>query len=308
MEKCSFFNSVAGDRKYKAEDWADYFAAFIGNGIFPFPAVGLQAVANDTMGVIVGAGKAWINGYYYRNTNDLIVAIGTADGVLSRIDRIVIRWDLTAREISIQVKAGTPSETPSAVALQRDADIYELAIADVLVSAGATIITQANITDRRTDAALCGLATGFVEQIDATALFAQFTAQFNTWFSGIQETLGEDVAGNLLNLINEMQGDVDDLSALVATKADKAVDISATLTLASWTGSEAPYTQAVTAAGVTATSKISIGLRDTATDAQYEAALAAKLRATAQGTNSVTVRAIGTLPEVDLPILIRIMG
>lgn len=30
MEKSSFFNSVSHDRTYKAEDWAEYFASFIG--------------------------------------------------------------------------------------------------------------------------------------------------------------------------------------------------------------------------------------------------------------------------------------
>lgn len=34
MEKSSFFNSVSHDRTYKAEDWAEYFASFIGNGVF----------------------------------------------------------------------------------------------------------------------------------------------------------------------------------------------------------------------------------------------------------------------------------
>ena len=46
MEKSSFFNSVSHDRTYKAEDWAEYFASFIGNGVFPVPSTGLQVVAN----------------------------------------------------------------------------------------------------------------------------------------------------------------------------------------------------------------------------------------------------------------------
>ena len=49
MEKSSFFNSVSHDRTYKAEDWAEYFASFIGNGVFPVPSTGLQVVANDGM-------------------------------------------------------------------------------------------------------------------------------------------------------------------------------------------------------------------------------------------------------------------
>ena len=32
-ERGSFFNSVSGDRKYSAEDWAAYFASFVSNGV-----------------------------------------------------------------------------------------------------------------------------------------------------------------------------------------------------------------------------------------------------------------------------------
>lgn len=99
MEKSSFFNSVSGDRKYKAEDWASYFGSFIGNGVFPVPSTGLQVVAGSGMQVTVKAGKAWINGYFYNNTSDLSLTLATADGVLNRIDRIVVRWDLTNRVI-----------------------------------------------------------------------------------------------------------------------------------------------------------------------------------------------------------------
>ena len=105
MEKSSFFNSVSGDRKYKAEDWASYFGSFIGNGVFPVPSTGLQVVAGSGMQVTVKAGKAWINGYFYNNTSDLSLTLATADGVLNRIDRIVVRWDLTNRVISVKAKS-----------------------------------------------------------------------------------------------------------------------------------------------------------------------------------------------------------
>ena len=75
MEKSSFFNSVSHDRTYKAEDWAEYFASFIGNGVFPVPSTGLQVVANDGMKLNVKTGKAWINGYFYFNTGDLAVEL-----------------------------------------------------------------------------------------------------------------------------------------------------------------------------------------------------------------------------------------
>lgn len=179
MEKSSFFNSVSGDRVYRAEEWADYFASFIGNGVFPVPSNNLQVVAGAGMVIAVKAGKAWINGYFYNNTNDLSVTLPTADGVLKRIDRIVVRWDLTNRVISVKVKSSTPSASPIAPPLQRNADAYELCLADVLVGAGVTAVSQANITDRRLDMSLCGVVAGVVDQIDTAA----FNAQLQAWFA-----------------------------------------------------------------------------------------------------------------------------
>ncbi|EQB20041.1 hypothetical protein UNSWDHB_2627 [Dehalobacter sp. UNSWDHB] len=182
MEKSSFFNSVSGDRTYQAADWASYFGSIIGNGVFPLPSTNLQVMAGEGMNVTVKAGKAWINGYFYNNTSDLALAIGTADGVLNRIDRIVIRWDLTNRVISVQKKSSGYSASPTAPALQRDADIYELAIADIYVAAGATAIAGGNITDQRLNTSLCGVVAGVVTQIDT----ATFNAQLQAWFANYQ--------------------------------------------------------------------------------------------------------------------------
>lgn len=179
MEKSSFFNSVSHDRVYRAEEWAEYFASFIGNGVFPVPSNNLQVVAGSGMVVTVKAGKAWINGYFYYNTGDLSLTLPVADGVLNRIDRIVVRWDLTERLISVVVKSSTPSASPTPPALQRDADAYELCLADITTSAGVTAISQAVITDRRLDPSLCGVVAGVVDQIDTAA----FNAQLQAWFT-----------------------------------------------------------------------------------------------------------------------------
>ena len=157
MEKSSFFNSVSGDRTYKAEDWASYFAPLVGNGVCPVPSSGLQVVLGSGMTVTIREGKAWINGYFYE-TSDLAITLPTADGVLDRIDRIVLRWDLTARSITAKTKSSQTSSKPSAPSLQRDAEIYELALADIYVSAGTISISQSAITDRRDNTDLCGLS------------------------------------------------------------------------------------------------------------------------------------------------------
>lgn len=205
MEKSSFFNSVSHDRTYKAEDWAEYFSSFIGNGVFPVPSTGLQVTANDGMNVTVKTGKAWINGYFYFNTSDLNVTLATADGQLNRIDRIVVRWDLTNRLISAEVKSSSFSAFPSAPLLQRDADIYELALADIYVGAGVTAITQSNITDQRLNTSLCGVVAAVVDQIDTEA----FNAQLQAWFAEYQ-SLSAAEYNTLVSYMNslKLQGNV----------------------------------------------------------------------------------------------------
>lgn len=178
MQKSSFFNSINGDRKYKAEEWADYFASFIGNGVFPNPSTNLMVEANTGMTVTVKSGKAFINGYFFHNTTDLSIVLDTADGVLKRIDRIVVRWSLTNRAISIEVKKGTNASTPSPKVIQRDADVFELALADILISNGVVEVTQSSITDLRLNTELCGLVTQTVQTIDTS----QLAAQLETWF------------------------------------------------------------------------------------------------------------------------------
>lgn len=200
MEKSSFFNSISGDRRYKAEEWAEYFASFIANGVFPNPSTGLQVLASNSMIITVNTGKAWINGYFYFNTSNLTITLDNADGVLNRIDRVVVRWDLQDRVISVQVKKGTYSATPSAAAIQRDADAYELVLADIYVGAGAVSVSQANITDQRLNSTLCGLVVGTVGELDTTA----FSAQLQGWFELYQEMSAEQY-NNLKSYMNSLQ-------------------------------------------------------------------------------------------------------
>lgn len=210
--RSGFFNSVGGDRKYTADRFAEYFASFIGNGIFPNPSSNLQVIANDNMTVTVRAGKAWINGYCLISDDDYMLSLDVADGVMKRIDRVVVRYDIAGREIKLQVKKGAFSSTPSPIPLQRDADAYELALADIYIGNGAISVTQNDITDLRLDDTVCGIVHGTVEQVDITTLFNQYTEgfalkqqefeeQFNSWIRDLQDVLDENTAGNLYNMI-----------------------------------------------------------------------------------------------------------
>lgn len=197
MQKYSFFNSVNGDRKYKAEDFAEYYSSFLSNGIFPLPASGLQVQINELMSVKVLPGKAWINGYYFCNTAEEILNIDTADGVLKRIDRIVVCLDFLKRNITLNVKKGSLSSIPTAPALQRDADKYELALADIFISNGITSITSNMITDQRNTEKLCGTVTQTVETIDIHNLTKHLTDASNPHNVNLKQVGGSNT--NLLD-------------------------------------------------------------------------------------------------------------
>lgn len=201
--RSSFFNSVNGDRRYLAYNFAEYFASFIGNGVFANPSNAFQVYEKENMIVNVKAGKAWINGYIAVNDGDYNLTITNADGVLNRIDRIVLRLDFNVRAINVAVKKGAFASTPVAPNLQRDAEVYELVLADVYVGKGITRITQSNITDQRMNKALCGVVKGTVDQIDTTDLFNQYGSAFQEWFETVKNYLNDTAVGNVANKLAE---------------------------------------------------------------------------------------------------------
>lgn len=245
MEKSSFFNSINHDRRYKAEDWAEYFKSFIGNGVFPNPSTSLQVIASNEMTVQVMAGKAWINGYFYLNTDNLNIKLDNADGQLNRIDRIVVCWDLSERKMSVKVKPSTYSADPTPAQLQRDATKYEIALADVYVGKGATEIRQNNITDLRLNSELCGVVTGVVKQIDTTDIHNRVNVEieevkgelsqykqdekalFDSWFESIKNILSGDVAGNLTSQIQENKTNIQANTQAITENAESIRQLNA---------------------------------------------------------------------------------
>jgi len=223
-EKSGFFDAhlVNGeyDRVYLAESFAKYFASFVGNGIFGGKSNELMVQQKTTadMSVKVLSGQAWINGYWYENDDELSLAINVADGVLNRIDLIVLRWDNSERVIRLAVKKGTPATNASAPTIQRNADYYELELAKIYVKAGTARITQADIVDTRLDNEVCGFVHGLIEQFDTTAFGKQIDsfienfeassiAEMQAIFVRINSLIDANMAARLTldvdNLLNE---------------------------------------------------------------------------------------------------------
>ena len=185
--KFGFFNSENGDRKYNADDISDFFYKLISDGVLATPSTNLQVQESDGMKVLVAPGYGMICAKYVNLTVSQAVQLEAADIALDRIDRIVLRLDRNARQITVAAKKGTPAANPAAPALTRTTDIWELSLARIAVAAGAAGITQAEITDERSNTSVCGYITGMIDQIDTTELFAQFTAAFEHWYDGVKD-------------------------------------------------------------------------------------------------------------------------
>lgn len=184
-ESFRFFDSVEGqdDRYYTADEFAEYFRQFIRNGIFS-GGLYLQVQVDGTdMKSSIREGLAWIEGYLYKiDAEPLQLQHEVADSTYNRIDRIVIRLDKTLENRCIKafVKTGEPSANPQVPPLQRDENIYEIALAQVLVKADEATLKPENVSDERLNKEVCGLVTHLFEQIDTAAIFGEWITYLNT--------------------------------------------------------------------------------------------------------------------------------
>lgn len=83
--------------------------------------------------------------------------------------------------------------------------------------------------------------------------------------------------------------------------------VSVTITAAGWLGT-GPYTQVVTVSDLMESQNGDIGLSNTATDEQFDAVVDAKLRIIGQAAGSITLKATGVRPMVDIPCAVTLLG
>lgn len=92
------------------------------------------------------------------------------------------------------------------------------------------------------------------------------------------------------------------LLAQVGNKVDKSTIVNVTLLAANWSGTTAPYTYTATVAGVTTTSTQDWANSTSITEEQLAAWQAANIVDGGQGVGSVTFKAFGAKPTVDIPL------
>lgn len=254
--KSRFFNSVSGDRKYSAEDWADYFNAFLTSG-YIYDPTGLRVSTSSGMTIRVRPGVAMVNGYMMENDADYNLTLDAASEVAPRIDRVVVRWQKIGRTITLDVLKGSPSSNPEPPSLTRNDNIYELGIADITVRRDTSSILAIDIRDTRNNNDLCGRVVGRVSQITSEEFESQYTAMFDVWFNEIKGQLDDDTAGMLSNQLdaaveqmNQVDTKVTDLTSSLNSYRTDVPNTYTNLTLqGTITRYDSTYTPRVTKVG-----------------------------------------------------------
>lgn len=286
--KVYFYNSDNGDRVYDADSFSDWLSKFFTTGVFQND---LYVQAMTGMNVMVNTGYCNIKGKVRDFDEVQELTISPAHSQYPRIDAIVIERNDTDRDITVKYVQGQISgATPSAPTMQRNTLVYQICLAQIYVNAGVTSITQANITDTRPDANLCGWVMSTVNELDITQIMEQNRVQFDEWFENAKGQLDSDAAGHLQNEIDDI---VDDLDW-------KVLDV--TLASASWSSDQ--YT--VSNSALTLNKVKFLSVPTSITDAQREAISSANIVPIAEAEGSITLKAIDDAPSIDVPIQIII--
>lgn len=107
--------------------------------------------------------------------------------------------------------------------------------------------------------------------------------------------------GKYIQSISETDGKIAAVEAIMPTIPRSSV-VNATILVDGWSGTEAPFSHTVTVSGVTATSVVQVDVQSGVTAEQLDAFINAKIVDGGQGTDSVTLKAFGERPAVNIPV------
>ena len=161
------------------------------------------SVVPESMSIEVSDGTGWMSnsdadGVVFWNDSEsatgerLRLTHDVADGVLDRIDRIVVTWETTNYVAlpTISVLKGSISSTPVPPSLINNETQRQISLAKVNIPAGTLTLSGSMITDERLDESVCGIVTEYVN-IDTRTMQSQFEALL----MGIQNELQDLEAG-----------------------------------------------------------------------------------------------------------------
>ncbi|MGM9660776.1 MAG: hypothetical protein ACI3WQ_09265 [Faecousia sp.] len=182
-----------------------------------------------------GLGCAWWIDTMASTGSMLSLGVDAADAVYNRIDRVIVEWNTpNYTDVPIvRILSGSLANKPVPPALTNDSTTRQISLARVYIKAGATEITDADITDERLDESVCGVVTDRVN-IDTSMAHSQMSALLKS----IQDELASLEAGTSVELKKLLFSDV-------------TVPVSAFIADATY--SDYPYRASVSLSGVIST-------------------------------------------------------
>lgn len=201
-----FYNSLNGDRKYDSEDLSRMFDGIITDGIIGAVGDTFAVKAGTGNTVNVSSGRAWFNHTWTYNDAPMPISCGSAAVLLDRYDAIVLEVNAASdvRKNSIKVVTGTEASKPVKPTMENTEFVHQYPLAYILRKAGSSSISQSQI-ENAVGTEACPICTGVLKSLNVEQMMAQWEAQFDEWFQSTKDTLSGDVAGNLLNKIENAE-------------------------------------------------------------------------------------------------------
>lgn len=144
---------------------------------------------------------------------------------------------------------------------------------------------------------------------DATASAnGLMTSAMVTKLNGIAEGANKTVVDSVMSSssTNSVQNKV--INAALVSKADKPNVYNVTVSSSSWKGTDPPYSTTISVAKATASNIIEVTTPSTATLDKITAIADAAILNGSQASGSVTLKAYGDKPKIDLPLTIIVFG
>lgn len=277
-----FHNSVNGDRLYNADQMSGIFEGLITSGVYETVGNKLAVQPNSGMTIQIATGRGWFNNRWVNNDSEYLITLAGSDVLLNRYAAICIRGDNSdaVRETVPYVKYSEFATNPVKPTMERTDTVQEYCLAYVYIKAGATSIKASDIQDTRQNTSLCGWVTGLINQITPETLYNQFTAQFNEWFSGLQDVIDSNTETMLVNAL--------------------PTSTTVTIPVSAWGALANGYSANVTVSNMNATKSVLIQPNSETVEAYSTNGI----KCVAQGTNTLTFTA-DSLPTT--PILVDIL-
>ena len=165
---------------YGQDDFNRYYQNMFENGVSIEEGSMTLGVSVDGTNINMAPGFAIIKGFYFYNDSTKTIE-ATRDPNYDRLDRIVIRLNLSDKKVSIEQKQGAAGSNPQVPTLQRDSAVHELSLAQIRVPKAGSL----TVIDERYRIDLCGAIRpkNFTEFND---MISGFQEEFNRWYENQQ--------------------------------------------------------------------------------------------------------------------------